>query len=356
MPLGSQRSPVRREGGNSKGLPETCGFSPPVDWPYRGGRSSHPQRPHVNRFALRGTSRWEAMESRQACGCRGRSRPLVGCVSLERMVTSMRVISIPTLIFEADPEVTPVVDRASHICLVPMGDELAFTTALTAGVPAGYIVGRQLDAGLKALINRVLLSVPDGHLLVRVQAMQFVEGAAPVVGNRVTIAGPWLDQARVEVRLSNVWVAARVEGTRRRVESRDFHWLVRKAFYTVLSGRLPRCGRVASSGNTLVKNLLDLGERCGARPDTFRQHRSRADVDLRKFIVTWKMLLAVREHLLGREHERTPWAEVSRRLGYSDESGVRHLLARNLRISLKDVGFWDLQQLCDQLDALICED
>lgn len=267
----------------------------------------------------------------------------------------MPLITIPTLVLRPDPTSAFALPTGSRIRFLDVDDEAAFIAALQNGVPAGYIAGLEMDHDLRTLLRRILDAVPDAHVVVGLENADPRRRVRTVVSDQVALVAPLRDEKRLEWAVSSARFEGRVEVVRRTAESRELDWLLDRATRLVLAERLPASEHPEPEDVTLVRSIQDLAERCGASQKTLRRRMRSHDLALGRFISLWKAVLVVRERFLGSETDVTPWPTVYARAGYTTNSGGRRLLKRKLGKYETEVKPDDLNELLDQLDALVAE-
>ncbi len=217
----------------------------------------------------------------------------------------MPAIGVPTIVRGVDPAVVLTLPPAARIRCTMLDGSDALRFALTNGTPAGCIVAAQLDPGLRRQLDRILLDVPDAHLVVGLETEGLPGGAARPTSTRVTIVSPLPDPARMAQALCMTWFEGRRAELLRSLDEAPLHWLMKQAVRVVFAQDL-------ASGTPPVHSIEALATCCGTDRAGLWRARRGADLDLARLIFLWVVVLALRERFLPTS---PPRARASRSRG-----------------------------------------
>ena len=260
----------------------------------------------------------------------------------------MPTIAYPTLVTRGGDLKGRALPADTRIRLVRMSDPGAFTDAATPHL-FGLVIATAGLAKTRALLNRLLLSSPDLHLVVVLREDASHGDVEAVAKPRIRVCRASAAPSVLLRALRHTWFDGRREAIRRIARTRRIPVVVQCAVSQILDQRVPMS--IPESGDAgLVRTLGRLATLCGTHRDTLRRASHRSGVDLRALMRTSIVALALHERFVVADPPRsTPWARIARRCGYDGAAGLRALVAREFGVGFRDLDLDDLQQALDRL-------
>lgn len=266
----------------------------------------------------------------------------------------MPTIAYPTLVPRSDDTLRLELPSGTGIRLVGMVEPESFIDTVNEYL-FGLVVATGGRTETKPLLRRLLLAVPDAHLVLILLDGRSSRDLDLMAGSRIVVFPDAIDSPALVPVLRGVWFEGQVERVRSAALAGPLPASLLCAVSKILKERVTAKNPEPDEVR-LCTTLIDLSERCGVNKDTLQRARKRFDLDLGAMMKEWRVALALREYFIEDDPPlRGVWHAIGRRCGYEGESGIRGLIARVLGVGLESLRFGHLHELMTRLHSRVVD-